>query len=60
MLKYCCRECEEVLRLSHNKCQNQCPKTWDKRGNVNKLYIDRCSICDYQGCDNFRPFKEYR
>lgn len=53
---YCCRECEIVL--SPTKCKNQCPKTWVIKGNVNKLFATRCIDCDYEGCNNFIPFRE--
>lgn len=56
MLKYCCRECEKVL--GRTKCENLCPDTWEIRKNINKLPANRCTICNYQGCNDFRPFKE--
>lgn len=59
-IKYCCRECEYVFSLK--KCENLCPNTWEIKQyldiQINKLPCIRCNICNFKGCNNFKPFNE--
>jgi hypothetical protein len=61
-LKYCCRECDKILNL--NRCENICPSAVMIKDygvfTVHYLFATRCKECDFNGCNDFRPIKEYR